>query len=38
MQLDMIGLGRKGANGVWRLAKDGRKCATCDASPDAVRP
>ena len=36
MQLGMIGLGRMGANMVWRLVKGGHHCVIFDVSPKAV--
>jgi len=36
MQLGMIGLGRMGANMVWRLIRKGHDCVVFDRSPQAV--
>ena len=36
MQLGMIGLGRMGANMVWRLIKGGHDCVVFDSSPKAI--
>jgi 6-phosphogluconate dehydrogenase len=37
MQLGMIGLGRMGANMVWRLIMDGHQCVVYDRSADTVK-
>jgi 6-phosphogluconate dehydrogenase len=36
MQIGMIGLGRMGANMVWRLLRGGHDCVVFDMSPKAV--
>lgn len=37
MQLGMIGLGRMGANLVWRLLRAGHDCVVYDLDPEAVK-
>jgi len=37
MQLGMVGLGRMGANIVWRLMRDGHECVVYDISAAAVQ-